>query len=1169
MAKQVGLRFTVEEQQALDALKSVSHGLSGVSRSARQLTTEGADVEAILASIGQRGGEAFDQLIAKSRAEGASMRDLQQSIVNLARTQITASKEQRAQLIAEARAARETATQSDEARAKAGEALDVLVEKSELASTGLGRVARGVLSINQKLATSKEFAAGAGLTAFAAGGAQVTRSMMEAGEELDRLQRQMTAALGNEDAAKPVVDQIRHLHVELGLSEDDLSRGASSLQKFGVLSKGNLEIAATAARATQESVRNVSEALGRFMKFGDSRSALTLKRALGIDPTEVAQTIGLLDQHGRVLLNTREDADKFRAAMKAALATKYPEVKDATSDVSKLSGALNEFNQDAGHVLVDWANEGAKALQPLANMLIGSPHWFKGVVAGGVAVSSALAGIAGPAMMVISTMNSMKAAQAAAGAAAAAGATETAAAAGAEGAEAVAATTAATATGAFATVLGVLLAPLTAAVAAVLAVGAAFHAYTAHVEAANRAANELLHTQEKLARWLHEDKDLIGKTAAQVAAMGKGAQDVARLIASLTEERDKASQRGNTAEAEKIARQIAYEHQVLDGIRRISAAHAAADTQRAHEPSRAMHAWDAFERDRQAGVYETRDAELKAQDAVLAHFQENGKLMSAAQLQAHGMEPTQAARVEKQLQAAQAGRTRLAREAADERVKNALHALDVETAAGRMSTQQRAQQIATLSRAEGISIAERQQLELQAARTSRQATEETLQQKLQALRSEREAGTITYTQEAAQLRSLMAMRGLNAHDRERLSAQATHAETQGSAEALRAQVHSLQQQAQQGRITHDAEAQALNDILATHRLTAAQRAQIEQELTTATKAAIADRLSAELNAMHIRVAQGRATVEDEVALLRRQANEPGLDPKQRSAKLLEAANTQHSVDAHRAQQQKELAHIRQQQLRDEESSLRARAAAGEDTTAQMIALKHREYASERAEIQATAAADARKWGQSETGAALLAARLHELDAKERAADTKIGETRLRYLDQLLHKLDAVKQKESDAMGLHAGPKSIQDAFKGGSDFGFSLHGQSHSRTQLPGGITAADLAFLRGGGVDPNDPRVAALYARAHGGASDATSVPGTPTGTHPMAAGSPGTSAGPHVTGSAPVPGHAQSQAQTITIMAQVVHLHGSVSGSSANRSPMSAAIAMSDDLHFTSRRS
>lgn len=393
-------------------------------------------------------------------------------------------------------------------------AADATSEFSGTAEANIDAVNKSLKSINWREAGQSIAQMGGALKG-------IGDDFLQAASAADDLADKLKGAFG--DSA----DQVAQWSQDIGtkfqvFSAEQVGGAATALQKFGQASEENLRRVADVAAGSGQSIESVAEAFGKFEKFGDSKSILGLQKAIGATAAELGNFGAVLDSSGKILADTPARADAAKDAMERFLDDKYAGAMERQSDASsQLAGSLELLKQELGASALEAKENMAPALLDIVERFREMSPEIKGAIGliteyGGTALQVGGQGLQMAANL--STLGlSMTGIKTAMMAVAGAGSSMV--------------------TGflAMGGPIGILIVSLGA-----LAVGLA--ATLAEMEKANKAAEDLLSLEEKRARNLAKHKDLIGKSTAELKAMGATAKDVDELIAGMRDSMEGASE---------------------------------------------------------------------------------------------------------------------------------------------------------------------------------------------------------------------------------------------------------------------------------------------------------------------------------------------------------------------------------------------------------------------------------------------------------------------------------------------------------------------------------------------------------------------------------------------------------------------------------------------------
>lgn len=348
---------------------------------------------------------------------------------------------------------------------------------------------------------------------------QLASDCAEAAARADDLRDGLNGAF--RDTAPDVANYIEALGTANGvLSDADLAQAAKTLQNFGTYSEENLAKIADAAAATGKPVESLAEAFGKFQKLGDSKSIKALQKAFGASAKDLQDFGAVLDKDGNILADTPARVDAARAALEKFSEVKFGGALDRVSDDSaKLTGELELLKRELGASTFALKEQLDSALLPYVQGLREASPEVKGFVGATIEIASG-AGSAIPQLVSMAAQLKIL------------GVTFSAAAAG------------------------------TAALVAILASAAiGLGIYTNQLEKTNKAEEDFLQSQEKAARALRDNKNLIGLSAEQIKGMGKSTKDLIPVFQGLQDQlrasRDVDPNSAKTKSLEKQVRDLA------------------------------------------------------------------------------------------------------------------------------------------------------------------------------------------------------------------------------------------------------------------------------------------------------------------------------------------------------------------------------------------------------------------------------------------------------------------------------------------------------------------------------------------------------------------------------------------------------------------------------------
>ncbi len=357
----------------------------------------------------------------------------------------------------------------------------------------------------------------------------------EAAAKADDLEDRLRGAFGD------MAGEAAKLALEIGstppFSAEDTAAAAETLQKFGLFSREMLMRIGDAAAATGQGFDGLAEQYGRFDKFGDSKSLRTLQKSLGASNQELQSFGAVLDGNGKILLDTEARIESARQAIERFTDAKFAGAMDRMADpLTKAQGQFELFKAEVGASVIELQESFGPALLAAAQNLRELPEGLKTFIGVGAEAVGIMGQTAGGAIEMAANLKlagvslaGVKSAASAAGAAI---------------------------LGLSGVALGLI------AVMGSAAVGLAL--YTAELQTANKAAEDLLKIETERARWLNQSKDVYGKTAAEIKAMGKTSEDVSKAILAMQDQAEQARARGDDAAAKRHTDEIAR----LQGVKK-------------------------------------------------------------------------------------------------------------------------------------------------------------------------------------------------------------------------------------------------------------------------------------------------------------------------------------------------------------------------------------------------------------------------------------------------------------------------------------------------------------------------------------------------------------------------------------------------------------------------
>lgn len=525
----------------------------------------------------------------------------------------------------------------------------------------------------------------------------------QSAERAERLSLRLSATFAA-DQVEPLTEAIRELGATPPFSGEQFAQAAQALNKFGVeglASAANLTRLGNVAAATGNSVEGLAQVWGNLARGGDDarRSILELSKQYGISGSDLAAFGASVDHAGKLLVDTPAQAEAARQALeRLADSERFAGSMDKmASSADLLRAELDLFSQDIGKGALEAKNFLAEGILPLVKGLRALPTPIQAAVGIGTEFAGVAGNVAGQSIQAAAHLKALGLSASSAGAMMAR--------AGAMGRSA----------------MMMLASPIGIAIAAVAALAYGFHSYTEAIKDATAAQEELLKIEEKRAKLGRENKDLIGKTAEQVLAMGKTEKDVVHAINLLHEQAQAARAAGNDVLEEQIKRQIT-------DLQRVKVELSERAAVEAKSAGLSVATWEDYSKRVSAGFFETKSAQLQALDAVIAAQKRAGQDTTDAELSRVALfrQVAEEKRKSSEQEASDA------KKAAEDRLGTALHALKLEDAAGRLTDEQKAARLRGLLasyRETAIGREKLRDLELEASKLEGQAAKKAEEEK--------------------------------------------------------------------------------------------------------------------------------------------------------------------------------------------------------------------------------------------------------------------------------------------------------------------------------------------------------------------------------------------------------------------------------------------------------
>lgn len=374
------------------------------------------------------------------------------------------------------------------------------------------------------------------LTAVASKIGEMGRQFTDAAAQADDLADSLKGAFG--EAADSVANLSQELGTGFGVfSPEEVGEAAKAMQNLGNYSEEALRRIVNAAAGSDKSVSGLAEAFSKFDKFANAETLKPLREQIGASDEDLHKFGATVDETGKVLLETEAQIQAAKDALAKFTDSKYGNALEQMADpLAKAKGEFTLFQQEVGKSVIELEESFGPALLSATEYLRGLPEGMKAFIGVGSQAVGTLGNFAGGAIQLGANLKLM-------------GVTMT----GVQSAASAAMTAVLGLSGA---ALGLI------AVLGAAAVGLAL--YTAELQAANKASEELLKTEEQRAQWLKSNKDIYGKSADEIRKMGKTSADVAHEILALQDQLEEARKRGDAAATQRYQTEIAR----LQGVKK-------------------------------------------------------------------------------------------------------------------------------------------------------------------------------------------------------------------------------------------------------------------------------------------------------------------------------------------------------------------------------------------------------------------------------------------------------------------------------------------------------------------------------------------------------------------------------------------------------------------------
>ncbi len=357
--------------------------------------------------------------------------------------------------------------------------------------------------------------------------------LVEAAGQADDLADHLQGVFGN---AAEEMAALSEQQIVIGIDPEAAASVLTTLNKFKLASAENLTFVEDAAAKTGVPMGALAEKIGRIAELSDSKAYTSLAKNLGAS-VPVLKSLGAeFDNNNKVLLDTPERLQAAIGALREFGQTNFSGAAAAMADdTTKLQGELRLLKQEIGGNIVAFEEGFAPAGRTLVSVLRDLPGPVKTFVGLGTEFVTVGASMATTGLQVATNVSLLT--------------TNTALMANAQRA-------ALAASGAFQGGLTALLGAMSPLVIILGSVAIGLAVYTAELEKSNKAAEDLLATEERRAQNLKANKDLIGQSAEDLKRQGRDLKDVNDVILGLQDQIQAARNAGNTSLVNKLQGQV-------------------------------------------------------------------------------------------------------------------------------------------------------------------------------------------------------------------------------------------------------------------------------------------------------------------------------------------------------------------------------------------------------------------------------------------------------------------------------------------------------------------------------------------------------------------------------------------------------------------------------------
>jgi len=580
----------------------------------------------------------------------------------------------------------------------------------------LKQVDKTVKSSFSAIESHAKMAAGA-LAALGAGGDLLGKTFIDQAASLETLQAKMVGVTGSVAKAREEIEKLQQFtHANHNLfSLEEVEKAQMTLKNLTHDADTLLPI--VAGLGAQFGDLDGKATLVAQAWNGNAKGLKAYQRECQVSTETLVQFGAHVDETGKITVKGAANLDAFRKAMVAIEQSKHGDAVARQADtlagaMTELSNSFKEFEAEAGKALLPTATAIVKSISGMVEEFRALPDETKGMIAWG-AMATGVVGTVGAAVVgCAATVGPLVAGLATAGVTAA-------------GASAALAAVCPPLAGvAFAaTVAGLSFAPV---VAGLVAVGGAGIYMVHSMGEANKAAAQTLKMEDQQLGFYRKERDVIvsatkaikdhgdaliedARSSAQADLLiGKTDFDITKAILGQRELQRAAEESKNQAKVAEIEKTIKFLELERDEMRGtgVAAMEAAEKTKNAEQikAEAAASALEAFQKNKQAGVFINKREELAALDEVLAGLKQTHKTTEDNYNKLKATKDGDKSEESKSLQSTLEEEKRLilehakmAREAREEEAKEALKKVEEDSQLGKISKSEEASRLKDLA----------------------------------------------------------------------------------------------------------------------------------------------------------------------------------------------------------------------------------------------------------------------------------------------------------------------------------------------------------------------------------------------------------------------------------------------------------------------------------------